>query len=89
MLNIQSLGRLFKQEHSYEDTHNLLEILLLISDLPLAFEVERLKNLGHDDLMKEDARHLALLQDPVFLVRYGRYSLDDQQRFLGGKMGTR
>ena len=42
MLNIQTLRRFFKQEHNYEDAHNLLEILLLISTLLLAFAVGRL-----------------------------------------------
>ena len=59
--NILSFGRLFSQEHSYEDAHNLLETLLLVSALMLAFAVGGLQNLDHDNLLEADEqeRYLA------------------------------
>jgi hypothetical protein len=76
--------RLFSQEHSYEDAEKLLESVLLVSALLLAFAVGGLQNLNHDDMMKADARFLALLQDPAFLA-HNYYPLDEQQRFLEGR----
>ena len=76
--------RLFSQEHSYEDAQNLLESVLLVSALLLAFAVGGLQNLSHDDMMKADARGLALAQDPAFLARRG-FPLDEQQRVLEGR----
>jgi len=84
MLNLSPVMQLFSQKHSYEDAHKLLESLLLISALLLAFAVGGLQNLDHDDMVNADARFLALMQDPAFLANNG-ISLDEQERFLAGR----
>ncbi len=81
---LEAFKRLFSQEHSYEDAQNLLESLLLVSALLLAFAVGGLQNVSHDDMMQADARFLALVQDPAFLARRG-LPLDEQQRLLEGR----
>ncbi len=47
-----------KYMHSYEDAQNLLESLMLVSALLLAFSVGGLQNLNHDDVVEADARYL-------------------------------
>ncbi len=81
---LEAFRHLFSHDHSYEDAQNLLETVLLISALLLAFAVGGLQNLSHDDMMKADARMLALFQDPAFLAKRG-LPLDEQQRFLAGR----
>jgi hypothetical protein len=61
---LEAFRSLFAQDkyrHSYEDAQNLLESLMLVSALLLAFSVGGLQNLNHDDVVEADARYLVAI----------------------------
>ncbi len=88
--HMEAFRRLFAQgnsSHSYEDAQNLLENLMLISALLLAFSVGGLQSLDHDDMLAADARYLAVRQSPVVLARDASslWHQPDPERILAGR----
>ena len=85
---MEAFRRLFAQgnySHGYEDAQNLLETLLLISALLLAFSVGGLQSLDHDDMLAADARYLAVMQQAAYTLKGFNVHIEDPERILAGR----